>query len=160
MELLYRTLGTRFTRLLVENITIGFNQQPSFPLSCITALHKKHFLRSTATPYGALTPLIHCHITIFQLAGWPGTYFDSHYCQTMNYCLYNGWRKINILIFIPILISVCLNCHFPNPHRFKKLLTWNGFLTLEVFFAAKMSNRQDVLQGNLNSEFRKQEWFA
>ncbi len=29
------TLGTRFTRLLVKNITVGYNQQPSFFLSCI-----------------------------------------------------------------------------------------------------------------------------
>ncbi len=45
IELLYITLGTRFARLLVENITNGYNQQPAFSLSCITASH------TTATPF-------------------------------------------------------------------------------------------------------------
>jgi hypothetical protein len=40
MDILYSTLGTRFNRLLVENITIGYiYQQPSFSLSFIKASH-------------------------------------------------------------------------------------------------------------------------
>jgi hypothetical protein len=49
----------RFTRVLVENVTYGYNQQPSFSLSYKTASQRTAFpYRSTATLYGAVTPLL------------------------------------------------------------------------------------------------------
>jgi hypothetical protein len=61
-----------------------------------TALHLKHLLRSPVSMYGALTPIIHCHILIFQLAGWLGVYYIL---SSISHLLYSDEEKINILFY-------------------------------------------------------------